>query len=123
LDGPAKTEVLCGNPFYMAPEQTIHGAAIDGRADVYAAGLSFYEALTGRHPLDDFRRSPVETVLSAQAKYVPPPPSRFLPPDTSSRVAQAVDMIFERACAKDPDERFQSAGDMREAMLVFLSPV
>ncbi|MEZ4385426.1 MAG: serine/threonine-protein kinase [Nannocystaceae bacterium] len=123
LDGPAQPEVLCGNPFYMAPEQTRHGAAIDARADVYAAGLSFYEALTGSHPLDDFRNAPLETVLSAQTKFTPKPPSALLPPTTSPRIAQAVDMIFERSTAKDPDDRFQSARDMREAMLVFLSPV
>ncbi len=123
LDGPENYEVLCGNPFYMAPEQTRRGAAIDARADVYAAGLSFYEVLTGKHPLDDFRRSPLETVLSAQSKFTAPPPSRLLPPDTSPRIASAVDMIYERATAKEPSERFQSARDMAEAMMVFLSPV
>lgn len=123
LDGPAGAEVLCGNPYYMAPEQTIPGAAIDFRADVYAAGLSFYEAVTGRHPLDDFRSAAIETILSAQVKYTPKPPSALLPANTPARLAQAVDLIFERACAKDPDDRFQSAADMREAMLVFLSPV
>ncbi|MEZ4452128.1 MAG: serine/threonine-protein kinase [Nannocystaceae bacterium] len=123
LDGPAGAEVLCGNPFYMAPEQTAHGRQIDFRADVYAAGLSFYEAVTGRHPLDDFRNAAIDTVLSAQCRYDPPPPSRFLPPGTPARLAQAVDIIFDRACAKEPDDRFQSASDMREAMLVFLSPV
>lgn len=123
LDGPAESEALCGNPYYMAPEQTIPGAEIDGRADIYAAGLSFYEAVTGRHPLEDFRQAAVETVFSAQCKYQPRPPSAFLPPDTPARLAQGVDLIFERACAKDPDDRFQSAADMREAMLLFLSPI
>lgn len=123
LDGPATDGVLCGNPFYMAPEQTRHGEVIDARADVYAAGLSFYEAITGQHPLDDFRSAPLETVLSAQSKYTPRLPSTLLPPGTSLRIANAVDMIFERASAKDPAERFQSAKDMSEAMLVFLSPV
>ncbi len=123
LDGPATDGVLCGNPFYMAPEQTRHGEVIDARADVYAAGISFYEVITGQHPLDDFRNAPLETVLSAQSKYTPRLPSTLLPAGTSPRIANAVDMIFERASAKDPGERFQSAKDMSEAMLVFLSPV
>ena len=123
LDGPEGYEVLCGNPYYMAPEQTRQGAAIDARADVYAAGLSFYEVLTGKHPLDDFRQAALETVLSAQRTYTPPPPSTHLSPMVSSRIANAVDMIFERSTAKDPADRFQSAKDMSEAMLVFLSPV
>jgi serine/threonine protein kinase len=123
LDGRSNSEAICGNPFYMAPEQTIPGAAIDCRADVYAAGLSFYEVVTGRHPLVEFRSAAVETVFSAQCKHQPLPPSVYLPRDTPARLIQAVDLIFERACAKDPDDRFQSAADMREAMLVFLSPI
>lgn len=123
LDGPVEPEAICGNPFYMAPEQTIEGAEIDPRADVYAAGVSFYEVVTGRHPLEGFRTAAVETVFSAQCKYDPLPPSTFLPRDTPTRLSQGIDLIFERACAKEPDERFQSAADMREAMLVFLSPI
>ena len=123
LEGPARLEVLCGNPFYMAPEQTEIGGAIDARADVYAAGLTFYEVLTGRHPFEDLREAPVEAVFAAQRRRVPLPPSALLGRDTPPRLASAVDMIFERASAKDPEERFQSARDMMEAMLVFLSPV
>ncbi len=125
LTGATMTRIGAGagTPAYMAPEQTRRGAAIDARADVYAAGLSFYEVLTGKHPLDDFRRSPLETVLSAQSKFTAKPPSKLLPPDTSPRIASAVDMIYERATAKEPSERFQSARDMAEAMMVFLSPV
>lgn len=124
LDGPAaEVEPICGNPFYMAPEQTVPGAEIDFRADIYAAGISFYEVVTGRHPFLDFRGAAHETVFSAQCKYHPLPPSAFLPRDTPARLSQAVDMIYERACAKDPEDRFQTAADMREAMLVFLSPI
>lgn len=122
LDGTCASEAICGNPFYMAPEQTA-GVAIDYRADVYAAGLSFYEIVTGRHPLEDFRHAAVPTIFSAQCKYDPLPPSTYLPRDTPARLMQGVDLIFERACAKDPDDRFQTAADMREAMLVFLSPI
>jgi serine/threonine protein kinase len=122
LEGPARVEVLCGNPFYMAPEQTELGAPIDGRADVYAAGLTFYEVITGQHPLEDFRAAAIETVLSAQQRFSPAPPSSLLGAEVPPRSAAAIDMIFERACAKDPAERFQSARDMMEAMLVFLSP-
>lgn len=123
LEGSAGIEPICGNPFYMAPEQTSPGTQIDFRADVYAAGLSFYEVVTGRHPLEDFRSAPFATVFSAQCKYDPLPPSTYLPRDTPARLSQAIDLIFERACAKEPDDRFQSAADMREAMLVFLSPI
>lgn len=123
LDSPGGVEPVCGNPFYMAPEQTRPGAEVDFRADVYAAGISFYEVVTGRHPLADFSQCPAETIFSAQCKYQPLPPSAYLPRDTPKRLMRGIDLIFERACAKDPDDRFQTAADMRESMLVFLSPI
>ncbi|MCA9689648.1 MAG: serine/threonine-protein kinase [Nannocystaceae bacterium] len=122
LDEQRSRERLCGDPFYMAPEQTIPGVAVDPRADVYSAGISLYEVITGLHPFGSLRDAPLGDIFAAQREHTPPPLSDYLPDHTSTRVARGLDMIFERACAKDRDERFQSARDMQEALMVVLTP-
>ncbi len=122
LDVQEVNERLCGDPFYMSPEQTRPGLKLDHRADIYAAGLSLYEVVTGLHPFGSLRDAPLGDIFHAQRECVAPPMSEFMPPGTSARVAHGLDMIFERACAKDRDERFQTARDMLEAMMVVLTP-
>ena len=120
LDGPTKTDLLCGDPNYMAPEQTRLGAKVDPRADVYAAGMSLYEVITGRLPFDELEDAPLEDLLRAQRHSMPLPPSFFLPPETPQALAAGLDRVFERACAKDPERRFQSALEMQEVLLAVL---
>ncbi|MCA9713118.1 MAG: serine/threonine protein kinase [Myxococcales bacterium] len=115
------TGASVGTPAYMSPEQVV-GKAVDHRADIYAAGISLYEVVTGLHPFGSLRDAPLGDIFHAQRECVAPPMSQFMPKSTSSRVAHGLDMIFERACAKDRDERFQSARDMLEAMMVVLTP-
>jgi len=121
LDGPTKTQVLCGDPNYMAPEQTRYGGEVDARADVYAAGMSLYEVVTGRLPFDELEDAPLEELIRAQRESMPLPPSFFLPPETPEALAQGLDRVFERACAKEPGRRFQSALEMQEVLLAVLS--
>ncbi len=94
LDGSA-----VGSPYYLSPEQA-QNKPVDGRADIYSLGIIFYEMLTGRKP---FRSdSHIETILSHVTDELPP-----LPPEL---------VLFEEALelmtAKDPDDRFSSAGEM-----------
>lgn len=121
LDGPTKTELLCGDPNYMAPEQTQAGAEVDPRADVYAAGMSLYEVVTGRLPFEELCDAPLQDLLRAQRESMPLPPSLLLDGDAPEAVADGLDRVFDRACAKDPARRFQSALEMQEVLLSVLA--
>ncbi len=113
---PRRAEPLCGDPNYMAPEQTRAGARIDPRADIYAAGVSLYELATGVLPFEELASAPLATLLAAQREHVPPPPSARLGPEASPDLADRIDQIFARACAKDPARRFSSAREMAAAL-------
>ncbi|MEZ4451324.1 MAG: serine/threonine-protein kinase [Nannocystaceae bacterium] len=121
LDGPTKTELLCGDPNYMAPEQTQAGAEVDPRADVYAAGMSLYEIVTGRLPFEELCDAPLQDLLRAQRESMPLPPSLLLPGDVPLALADGIDRVFDRACAKEPAKRFQSAIEMQEVLLSVLA--
>ena len=93
---------------YVAPEQ-LRGESVDGRADVYALGCVLYELLTGRVP---FVRD--DDIAKLWAHISDPAPSPLeLAPDTPRALAAVV----ERCMEKDPDDRFQTAGDMGRAAL------
>jgi streptogramin lyase len=93
---------------YIAPEQ-IRGEAVDARADVYALGCLLFYVLTGVAP---YRRDSDEATLYAHLND-PPPDASALEPGVPGALAAVV----ERALAKDPDERFPSAGDLGRAAL------
>jgi serine/threonine-protein kinase len=109
-------EALVGDPNYMAPEQTLFGVRVDHRADIYAAGVSLYELATGVLPLEELADAPLQTLLEAQREAVAPPPSSRLPADFPPELADRLDRVFGRACAKDPARRFASARAMHDAL-------
>ncbi len=118
LDGPARHEKrLVGDPRYMAPEQTWLHTSIDARADVYAAGISMFEILTGAHPFEELFTAPVKALVDAHRKRSLPLVSERLPSEIPAELAAGLDCLLMRACAKDPDERFESARDMQQALL------
>jgi serine/threonine-protein kinase len=88
---------LIGTPEYMAPEQAT-GSAVDGRSDVYAAGVLAYEMLTGTLPIVE--ETAIATLVAHQTR-VPDPPSARVP-----AVPPAVDALVLRALAKRPEDRF-----------------
>lgn len=98
---------IVGTVPYMAPE-TIKGKTVDARSDVYSLGVVLYEMLSGKVPLDDSD----EAALFFKILNVDPSPvsthARHLP--------SGVDAIVARALAKDPDRRYQTAGEMRDAL-------
>lgn len=100
-------EVL-GTPHYLAPEQAA-GKPVDARVDLWASGVVLYELLTGEPPFggDNFP----QLVMAILMHSADPPSQRV------RALAPEVDAFFERALAKDPDERFQTAGSMRTALL------
>jgi serine/threonine-protein kinase len=101
-----------GKILYMAPE-TAREDAFDHRADVFAAGLIFYVAMTGVHP---FKRKGYPDTLAALLGDELPPLSRLRPsaPDFLSDVV-------ERALARDPDHRYQSALALHLDLEAFLT--
>ncbi len=120
-DGPLELQThISGDPRYMPPEQARVNFPIDHRVDLYALGMTFYEAVCRRHPFEHFLdASPVE-LLEVHATEPAPAPSRWMPPGTPPKLAEAFDAFFARACAKERDERFGSAREMQREMNALL---
>ena len=106
--GLSRSGQWVGTLGYVAPEQ-IRGERIDARSDVYALGCVLFHALTGQAP---YLRETEEATLWSHL-HDPPPPASMLTPG----VPGAFDDVIERALAKDPDDRFPSAGDLGRAAL------
>ncbi|HMB91150.1 MAG TPA: serine/threonine-protein kinase [Rhodothermales bacterium] len=108
-DGAATvTQGIAGTLFYMSPEQVRGLGDLDHRSDLYSMGMTIYQMLTGELPID--RDSGDFAIMRSIVEEKFPPPSKFkrdLPPS----VVQAV----MKALEKDPDDRFQSAAEMRYA--------
>jgi serine/threonine-protein kinase len=100
-------EVL-GTPYYMAPEQ-FDGQGADERSDVYSAAVIVYEVLTGRRPFEGQGAALMKQVLEG----APPLPSSLEP-----RLSPEMDRVLLRALAKRPAERFRSARQFHEALLL-----
>lgn len=104
--GVTATGMVVGTVDYMAPEQ-IKGDPVDARTDVYALGCLLYQALTGRVP---YERDSDMAKMFAHASQPPPSVSASL-----SDAPLALDEVVTRAMAKDPAERFSSAGELGRA--------
>ena len=100
-----RTGTVVGTPHYMAPEQAL-GNRLDHRCDVYSLGIVAYEMLFGRTPFTG--DSPVAVLL----KHVNEP----LPVPAASRLPDALLRAIQKAAAKDPFERWPSAGAFAEAL-------
>jgi Tol biopolymer transport system component/tRNA A-37 threonylcarbamoyl transferase component Bud32 len=106
-EGITAAGVFLGTLEYMAPEQ-LEGREADARTDVFALGMVVYEMLAGRRPFTgDTPAAVVSKTLATE-----PPPIQTVAPEVPASVAKLV-----RAClAKDPEERWQSAGDFASAL-------
>jgi serine/threonine-protein kinase len=100
-----QTAAVLGTASYLSPEQA-QGGHIDQRSDLYSLGCVLYEMLTGRPPFT--ADSPV-AVASKHVLEQPIPPSRL-----NADVSPALDAVVMRALAKNPDNRYQSAEEMKE---------
>jgi serine/threonine-protein kinase len=118
LDPPFELQQqISGDPRYMAPEQQVLNGPMDHRVDLYALGMTIYEVLTQRHPLEDLFERPIPELLAGHRERDPAPPSHYMPGGTPMALADAVDSLFFRACAKDPEDRFEDALEMQEAVV------
>lgn len=101
------TGSLLGTARYLAPEQ-VDAATVDHRADLYAVGIVLYEMLTGRTPFEAETAIAEATLRLTEA----PTPPRAL----RGGIPRGLESVVMRALARHPDERFQTAAEMRAAL-------
>jgi len=94
---------ILGTFQYMAPEQ-LEGRETDGRTDIFAFGCVLYEMATGRKA---FSGASQASLISSIMKEEPAPVSALMPTSPP-----ALDRVIRKALAKDPEDRWQSAGDL-----------
>ncbi|MCB9754154.1 MAG: serine/threonine protein kinase [Myxococcales bacterium] len=113
LDGDASASMssagLVGTPEYIAPE-LLAGAEADVRVDIYAIGVVMYQLLTGVTP---FSGTTLMEILSQSALDDATPPRERVP---EAQIPERIEAIVMRAIAREPEERFQSAAALREAI-------
>lgn len=106
--------MVFGTPEFMSPEQA-QGKILDARSDIYSLAVILYELVTGKLPFD--AKTPMDYVtLHVQATPIPlatRAPGRQFPP--------ALQGVLDRAMAKRPEERYQSANDFAAALRGILS--
>jgi len=97
-----------GTTDYIAPEQSIDSLNVDGRADIYALGCTFYFLVTGRVPLPE--KSASEKLDGHRRRK--PTPVRKLNPHVPEKAAK----IIRKMMAKRPENRFQDAAEVRKIL-------
>jgi eukaryotic-like serine/threonine-protein kinase len=108
-----EANLVVGTPQYMSPEQCSQTGPLDLRSDVYSLGIIIYEMLTGRVPFT----GESATVIMMKQVQDPPPSVLTARPDLPA----GVDAVIKQALAKQPVDRFQSAGDLSGALANSLS--
>ncbi len=98
---------LAGTASYLAPEQAIDASVVDLRADIYALGVTFYEALTGKPPFTGKNRI---QIIFHHLNTVPVPPNQVNP-----KVPALVSDLCMWMLAKNPHERPQDYDELRTA--------
>ena len=104
---PSSGDVM-GSPFYMSPEQG-RGSPIDGRSDLYSAGIIFYEMLTGERPFEG--ENSTQIIFKHLHQEVPLLPKRI----------RHLQPVVDRLLNKNPEERFASATELMIALQPFLN--
>jgi len=100
--------MVVGTIQYMSPEQ-IEGKEADARSDVFALGAVLYEMATGRRAFEGKSQLSVVSAILHQE----PLPITAAQPASSSSASSSLDYVIRTCLAKDPDERFQTAHDVK----------
>src|SRR6185503_16016623 len=105
-----QTGMIMGTPGYMPPEQA-RGAKTDHRADIYGVGAMLYRAVTGKLPFDsDDASEALSMVLTEE-----PPRPRSVQPS----IPEALELVIQKAMAKDPEDRYPSMAELDERLAPF----
>ena len=107
-----QTGFLLGTPAYVAPEQA-QGKKLDGRADLYAFGVTLYKTVSGAYPFE--ANDPLQAVILRLTQ--PPRPLAEVRPGVDAAFAAIVMCALER----EPDRRWASARAMRDALAGYLA--
>ena len=105
-----KTGTTVGTPQYMSPEQ-VASSKVDGRSDLYSAGIMFYELVVGQPP---FTASEADGPFTLMAKHVQAPPK---PPSVHRPgLDMGLEEVILKSLSKRPEERYQSGQEFDDAM-------
>lgn len=99
--------VALGSLYYMSPEQ-VAAQPVDGRSDIYATGITLYEMVTGRRPIEGGSEY---SIMQGHLQHVPAPPSELSP-----AIPQGISNAILKSLAKQPSERYQTAEEFRRAL-------
>jgi len=103
---------IVGTPAYMSPEQA-QGEGIDGRSDIYGLGVILFELLTGQQPYHG------DTPMSVVVKHITDPVPHIL--DVKPDLPPDIEVIIDKAMAKDRNERFQNVQSLADALTTVAS--
>ncbi len=101
------THAILGSPSFMSPEQ-LKGSKVDGRADIFSLGVTFFQLLTGQFP---FGGNDLATITYQITNAKTPDINDF-----RSKLPKSASEIVSRALEKTPSKRFQTAAEMAEAL-------
>ncbi|MBS4032855.1 MAG: serine/threonine protein kinase [Ignavibacterium sp.] len=106
------TQTRAGTLYYMSPEQIKGLKNVDIRSDLYSLGMTLYEMLTGRVPFDK-----TDSDFTIQRQIVDgeiPSPIKF-----NTEIPKKLSKIIQKAISKEPEKRYQTAGEMLDDILKF----
>ncbi|MBU0650977.1 SUMF1/EgtB/PvdO family nonheme iron enzyme [bacterium] len=89
-----ETHSSMGTAYYMSPEQTKGASVVDERSDLFSVGVIFYEMLTGKIPIGNFK----------------------IPTSTKRLITGKIGQILKKALEPDPEDRFKNAEEMHDAL-------
>jgi len=111
-----KTGTQLGTVLYMSPEQ-VQGRFVDQRTDIYSLGLTLFEMITGKCPYDEDKLTEYEVYEKILKEPLPSTASFY--PGVSPKIQQ----IIAKATAKDPQDRYQSCEEFKEAFGQVSKPI
>ncbi len=111
-DAISRSGLVVGTALYMSPEQ-ISGKEVDHRSDLFSFGILLYEMATGKHPfMEEHQAALFYSIVNTD----PTPPSKL-----RSDIPEALERIILKLLEKDPEQRYQSAGEALHALEMLYS--